>query len=99
MQNSWRKPKVDDAPGMLLKIKPIEVLWQTRRDDVFAEIAHLLGIESADTTTPGWLNKRMEALKNVMDSLSVEERAELDKEHKRIATQGYPEDVKRRYVQ
>ena len=34
---------------MILKVKPIEVLWQTRQQDVFAEIARLLGVPSADS--------------------------------------------------
>jgi hypothetical protein len=80
---------------MVLKVKPIEVLWQTRQQDVFAEIARLLGVPSANTNTEGWFSKRMQAMKNILRTMSDEEAEELQREQKRIGTQGYPEHIKR----
>ena len=94
MQNTWRKPKAAENPRMVLKVKPIEVLWQTRQEDVFAEIAKLLGVPSANTNTEGWFSKRMQALKNILRTMSDEEAEELEREQKRIGTQGYPEHIK-----
>lgn len=94
MQNTWRKPKAAENPRMVLKVKPIEVLWQTRQEDVFAEIAKLLSVPSANTNTEGWFSKRMQALKNILRTMSDEEAEELEREQKRIGTQGYPEHIK-----
>ena len=79
---------------MALKVKPIEVLWQMRQPDVFAEIARLLGIPSANTKTEGWFSKHMLVLKNILTMMSDEEAEELEREQKQIGTQGYPEHVK-----
>jgi len=95
MQNTWRKPKAVEAPRMILKVKPIEVLWQTRQQDVFAEIARLLGIPSADANTPGWFQKRMLAMKNILSMMSDEEAEQLERERERIGTQGYPDYIQR----
>ena len=80
---------------MVLKVKATEVLWQTRQQDVFAKIARLLGVPSANANTPGWFNKRMQALKNILSTMSDEEAEELEREQNRIAAQGYPDYIKR----
>ena len=95
MQNTWHKPKAAENPQMVLKVKPIEVLWQTRQEDVFAEIAKPLGVPSANTNTEGWFSKRMQALKNILRTMSDEEAEELERKQQRIGTQGYPEHIKR----
>ena len=79
---------------MVLKVKATEVLWQMRQQDVFAEIARLLGVPSANTNTPGWFHKCMQALKNILSTILDEEVEELEREQKRIATQGYPDYIK-----
>ena len=79
---------------MVLKVKVTEVLWQTRQQDVFAEIARLLGIPSVNANTPGWFHKHMQALKNILSTMSDEEAEELEREQKRITAQGYPDYIK-----
>ena len=59
MQNSWRVPKADKDPEGILKITWNQILWQTKKEVVFAEIVVLLGIQTADTNMPGWLGKHM----------------------------------------
>ena len=70
----------------------------TRKADVFAEIATILGLQSADTSTPGWFSKRLPAIKNVIEKMTEEEKLKLDEEVKRISKEGYPEEQKRKYV-
>ena len=67
---------------MVLKVKAMEVLWQMRQQDVFAEIARLLGVPLANANTPGWFNKHMQALKNILSTMSDEEAEELEREQK-----------------
>jgi hypothetical protein len=95
MQNTWRVPKADKDPGGILKVNVNEVLWRTKQELVFAEIASLLGIQSADSNTPGWLGKRMKALRNVHQRLNPEEKAALEMECQRIKREGHPEDLRR----
>ena len=61
---------------------------------MFAEIVKLLGIPSANTNTEGCFSKCMQALKHILAMMSDEEAEELEREQKRIGTQGYPEHIK-----
>ncbi|KIM34658.1 hypothetical protein M413DRAFT_33125, partial [Hebeloma cylindrosporum] len=99
MQNTWRSKTLGDAPPSSFKPKITELVWRTRKADVLAEIAVLLGLEAADTHSPGWFNKRMLAIRNIMDTMSTEEKAALEKERMRIAREGNPEEEKRRLAE
>jgi hypothetical protein len=98
MHNTWRVPKADKDPAGVFKVKLNEVLWRTKKEVVFAEIAHLLGIQSADSHTPGWIGKRLKALKNVYERMTPEEKTALKMEQKRMKIEGYPDDLRRQYV-
>lgn len=96
MQNNWRPRQSSKEQAPNFTVKPIEVLWNTRRDEVFAEIAKLLNVAYADATTPEWFNKHMKALHILKSRLTEEEQSALDHEVIRLAEQGYPEEQKRR---
>jgi len=81
-----------------MNAKLTQVLWLTREKDVLAEIASLLGVPEANTKTPGWFGVRMKAMGNIIEWMSPEERAELEKERERISQEGHLEDVRRKYV-
>jgi hypothetical protein len=80
------------------KVKRSEVVWNLHQADVLNEIGNLLGVEEATTSTPGWFAKRTPAIHNIILNLSPEEEAQLDAEVERIEKQGYPDEVKRKYV-
>jgi len=42
-----------------------EFLWNTKPDEVFQEIAKLLGCAEANTYTPGWFEKHGTAIANI----------------------------------
>ena len=96
MQNNWRSHGSSKTQSTGLITKRSDLLWLMRKDEVFVEIARFLGIESADTTTPKWFNKRMEALGNILESMTEEEKAELDEEGARITREGYSDEQKRK---
>lgn len=96
MQNNWRSTHNSKLKSANFTVKRSEVIWNKRRDEVFAEIAKLLHVRSADASTPGWFNMRMRALHNVHSHMTEEERLELDTEVARIAEEGYSEEQKRR---
>ena len=66
-----------------------------KQDVVYAEIARLLGTDTANSHTGHWLTKRMEALKNVYSRLTEEEVIELRAECSRREKEWNPEDIKR----
>lgn len=96
MQNNWRSPQKSKAKSVNFKVKRNEVIWNERQDEVLAEIASLLDLESADTHTPGWFEKRMKAIRNIQDRMTGKEKLELEAEVARLSKEGYPEDRKRR---
>ena len=76
-----------------LVVKKTDVLWLQQRPRVFAEIARLMGFESANEGTQGWFSKRMTAMGNIIAGMEREELAGLEKEVERIAAAGFePEE-------
>ena len=98
IQNNWRSHRISQKKVFRFKMKISEVLWKTRQDEVFAEIATLLGIQSATASTPGWFNQRMPALGNVLARMTTAEREELEKECQRLELEGNKEEDKRKSV-
>src|ERR1700679_1417921 len=80
------------------KVKRSEAVWSLYQDRVFKEIGKLLGVSDATTSTPGWFQMRLPAIKSVFDSMTAEEKAVLDAEQEKMMEEGYPEQTKRRYV-
>ncbi|PPQ76007.1 hypothetical protein CVT25_004621 [Psilocybe cyanescens] len=78
MQNTWRGTKVAETVIAGAAMKRTEVLWRTRKDDVFAEIASLMGLDSASTQTPNWFDFRMKALGNILQRMSALQLEHLD---------------------
>jgi hypothetical protein len=78
------------------KVKRSEAIWGLYRDQVFKEISHMMGVEDANTNTPGWFQMRMPAIKRVFDSMTIAEKAVLHSEQERMIGEGYPEQTKRR---
>jgi len=73
-----------------------DVLWWTRQKEIFAEIAAMKGLESADTNTPGWFTLRRTAEKNILDRMTEEEKIDLRGEAERMARKGLPKDIQRK---
>jgi hypothetical protein len=67
-----------------------------RQDEVMTEIASMLGIEEATTSTKGWFGKRLTAVKSIIDRMTEGEQRQLDAEVARINMEGYPDEVKRK---
>lgn len=91
----WRiKKRSSQQPGH--RIRLTDVLWWTRPNDIFVEIASILGIEAADTRTPGWFALRTKASKNILSRMSDDDRNALENEAERILKEGYPSEVQRK---
>jgi hypothetical protein len=95
LRNVWRvrrKPVQDSGNRYRLT----DLLWWTRQEDVFQEIAFILKLDTANTSTPGWFQLRTRASKNILDRMSVEQRNILEDEADRMKKDGLPPDVQRR---
>jgi hypothetical protein len=63
---------------------------------MFAEIAGMMGLASADSNTPGWFTLRRTAEKNILDSMTEKEKNNLRGETERMAREGLPKDIQRK---
>jgi hypothetical protein len=78
------------------KVKQSEVIWSLYRDRVLQQIANLLHVEVASTTTPGWFKMQTPAIKLVFDHMTADEKAVLRAERDKIMREGYSDQTKRR---
>ena len=58
----------------------------------------MMNIEEANKSTPGWFMLRTKASKNIIESMTEEQRKELEDEADRLQREGFPQDVQQRYV-
>jgi hypothetical protein len=78
------------------KYRLTDVLWWTRQKDVLAEIAKLKKLPTVDTNTPGWLQHRLPASKNILDAMTAEEKRKFEQEAENHRIEGLPSDVQRK---
>jgi hypothetical protein len=96
LTNNWRPYHSLAEKKKIATVKRSEALWQTQRDRVFEEIALLLGVERADTSTEGWFGQRLPAIRNILEGMTDGENSQLDVSMQEMNTSGQPEDIKRR---
>ena len=95
MRNVWRKDKVVRMDAGK-RYRLTDVIWWTRQEDVFTEIASILEIDSASTPTPNWFQNRTRAAKNILDRMTKDETDILRDKADRLADKGLPEEVQRK---
>lgn len=78
------------------KYRLTDVLWWTRQKDVLAEIAKILNLPTVDTNTPGWLQHRLPASKNILDAMTAEVKRKFEEEAENYRFEGLPSDVQRK---
>ena len=65
---------------------------------MFGEIATIMNIETANTTTPGWFQLHTKASKQLILAMTEDERKVLEDEADQMEKEGLPQDVQRRSV-
>ena len=78
------------------KYRLTDVVWWIMQDEVMEEVAKLMDIDSANTSTPGWFPFRTTAAKNLLKKMSDAEKNQLLKKVEDMAENGFPKDVQRR---
>lgn len=75
-----------------------EYVWNTCADDVWRVLSELLNVDDANTQTKGWMAKRHTAIKEVIQRMLHNECLVLDIAVNKAKKEGYPEELKRKYV-
>jgi hypothetical protein len=61
------------------------------RERVLQEVANILHIPEVTTSTRGWIGSRTQAIQKIREQLTPEELEEVEKERKRLASEGNSE--------
>ena len=83
------------VPKPIVKINPIQVVWETKRDAVEEELKDILGVDELVNTGLGYFQKRNTAAKRVLDNMAEQDRTELNMLIKERKAEGNPEPVRR----
>jgi len=78
-----------------MRVRALDLFWETRRDAVEEELKTLLGVEQLDNKDPRCFQQRNAAAKLALEKMSVEERAEMDLAVETRRAEGNPEQVQR----
>ena len=95
MRNNWRPNLNVSQSNPTMKIRAIDLVWETRRDAVEEELKMLLSVDELDRTDPRYFQQRNAAAKLALEKMSVEERAEIELDLETRRAQGNPENVQR----
>jgi len=77
-----------------MKIRAIDYMWETHRDEVEEELKTLLGVEELNQKDPRYFQQRNAAAKMAMQKMSVEDRAVLELDLEKRRAEGNPEGIK-----
>jgi len=95
VRNNWRPDANVTQVNPTMKIRAIDLVWETQRDAVEEELKTILEVEELDRRDPRYFQQRNAAAKLVMLKMSVEEKAQIEKELETRRAQGNPEQVQR----
>ena len=81
-----------------MRMRAIDLVWETRRDAVEEELKTRLGVDVLDHRDPKYFQQRNAAAKLALEKMSVEERTEIELELETQSEKGNPEQIQRQYV-
>jgi len=95
VRNNWRPISVEAEKKSSINVNVTDVLWNTNRAAVEAVMMEMLDVPVVDLADRRCFGARTVACKQVLNNMSVQDRALLDAELESRKTQGNPEDVQR----
>ena len=95
MRNNWHPTANTVQSNLTMKIRAIDYVWETLRDDVEEELKTLLGVEVLDHKDPRYFQQRNAAAKLAMKKMSVEDRAVMELGLEKRRAEGNPEGIQR----
>ena len=95
VRNNWRPFSTTGESNIHLKLNPLNVIWETRKEAVEDELKDILGVDELDTRDPRYFQQRNAAAKRALGKMSEWEREEFDKDIEVRKARGHPEPVKR----
>lgn len=78
-----------------MKIRMIDLVWETRTDAIEEELKTLLGVNELDRKDRRYFQQRNAAAKLALEKMSVEEKAQLQFDLEARRMEGHPELVQR----
>jgi hypothetical protein len=81
-----------------MRMRAIDLVWETRRDAVEEELKMILGVDALDNRDPKYFQQRNAAAKLALEKMSIEERTEIELELETRREKGNPEQIQRQYV-
>jgi len=96
--NNWRRTVTSNVIGLNIKVRPIDVVWRTRKEECEVELKKILNVEELDTSAPEYFQQRMAAAKLVLDGLSVRDREKLEADVVKIREKGHEPEVQQQCV-
>jgi hypothetical protein len=93
VRNNWRPKDNPSQSNPAMKIRAIDYMWETHRDEVEEELKTLLGVEELDHKDPRYFQQRNAAAKLAMQRMSVEDRAVLELDLEKRRAEGNPEST------
>jgi hypothetical protein len=98
VRNNWRPISTVTEYKSTIRVTAIEIVWQTRRQEVEDEMKKILGVAELDSGSFAYFKQHVPAAKVVLDRMSEIERAELASLIEQRKNEGNLPDVQRRYV-
>jgi len=91
--NNWGCTVMSNVIGLNIKVRPIDVVWRTRKEECKVELKKILNIEELDTSALEYFQQRVAAAKLVLDGLSVWDWEKLEADVVKIREKGHePEE-------
>lgn len=95
MGNNWRPYSTTKVEKTSIKVRAIDLVWRTHRENVIREVKDILGTEEVNVSSVEFFQQRMAACKRVLEKMTIGEREEFDKELELVRSTGHPENIQR----
>jgi hypothetical protein len=94
--NNWRPRGGPEAAPLNINVRPLEVVWRTRKHECEEELKKILGVQELDTTAPEYFERYRTAAKAVLEGFSAAERVKFEAEVASMKEKGHDKETQRK---